>query len=443
MRITGTTGDGSIITKTDQAMKNKRIVLLLLAGMPLWLTAQDKILEKSGKRPAWLYGLESNFIITSGTGTTIQEAQQKALEVVREQIVGSVAVQVMTKTESSQEEVTTNRKVTSFLEKFSSQTTSESGKVPFLQGISLSKASDFHWEKRQRKDKSTYFEYNIRYPFPSAELSQLVFEYKLRDERMSKSLVNLLDQIGQIASVEQIERNMEELTVLASYFTDGRKSQADMGIAAYRNLYSAMTLVESGSSLGELRYNLRLGDRNITTVKKPVLKSGCAKIGNTSLEGDLFVVRYDYADCYEDPNNNIQVKYRFGSVDLQKAFFFDVAENKTELYVSEPIRLTMGSGVPKMDLVLVSKYASECKIEKITLEIQGSAPIVVENINQILAGKGNHPLQAIVNLPVQNEAISTKGKSLPVLTGYIQYRSLKTGELHTYRIYNLPYSTDW
>lgn len=430
-------------------MKKYSILLIVLIAPLLSLLAQDKVLEKSGKQPAWLNNLEKDFIIASGTGLSIQEAQDKALTVVREQIVGSVSVNVKTKTESSQAESVTNKTVTTFLEKFASQTSTESSKVPFLQGISLSKVESFYWVKQQRKDKSVYYTYHLRYPFPNVELAQLVFEFKLRDEQLTKELQDLLAQLETVSSVEQMEKNMGELKVLSDYFMDGRKSQAELGITTYMAMFPSIELAEVANTVGELTYCLRLGTRVITTVKKPAMKSECARITSSSNLNNNCVVKYDYSNCYEDPENNILVKYRFGNTDVQKKFYFDISENKASIFVNEPFHLTASAigestiDASMLDMTVVSKYAAPFTIEKVTLEFPGSSPVIIEGIGQNFSGKGNHSLKLPINTSILKDATSTRTKTLPLLSGYIQYKSDNTGEVKTYRIYNHSYTTDW
>jgi len=105
--------------------------------------SQDKVLEKSGKQPKWINGIEKDYVIVAGSGSNVQDAQQNALTSIKERIVSSVAENVVSKSEIKKEESSVNN-VSVFLEKMASQTTSQSGKVPFLQGISLSKVEEFY-----------------------------------------------------------------------------------------------------------------------------------------------------------------------------------------------------------------------------------------------------------------------------------------------------------
>jgi hypothetical protein len=428
---------------------NKYIVIPLFLFSCLLGYAQDKVKETSGKQPKWVNGLVKDFIITSGKGATSQEAQQKALAMVKENIVSAVAENVKSSSTLSKEETNFNNKVFNFLEKFASQVATQSAKVPFLQGISLSQVEEFYWEKLETADRKTYFNYYIKYPFPDGELSRLVFEYKLRDEDLTKQLNDLLAQLDQIESVEKIEKNIGELQLLAEYFMDGRKDQASLGITRCNSMLNSIELLEQEGNLGELKYTLRLGTKTISTVKKPVTKSECARIMSTINNQEFWVVKYDFSNCYEDPENNILVKYRFGNNDVSKKFFFDIATNKASIFVNEAFHfttVTKGSATidaSQVDLVVVSKYNAPFTVEKVVIEFKGQAPVIIDGINQSFSGKGNHNLKLAINQPVKIDATSTNGKTLPVLSGFIHYKSNSTGEVKTYKVYNHSYTTDW
>ena len=411
--------------------------------------AQDKVLDKSGKKPKWINGIEKDYIIVSGSGPDEQTAQQSALTMIKERIVTSVAENVKSTSEIKKEEANYNNNVNIFLEKFASSTTTQSGKVPFLQGISLSKVEEFYWEKLQRKDKSVYVNYHLKYPFPEFELKKLVSDFKMRDNELTRQMEDLLAQVETVESVEQIEKNIAELKSLTEYFMDGRVDQCNLGITRYRSLLKSIELVELESSLGELKYYLRLGDRAISTVKKPTTKSECARITSTVNNKDNVVIKYDYDNCYEDPENNILVKYRFGNEDVQKPFYFDIAVNKASIFVSDPFHFTTTSKDEEnvngavLDLTVRSKYDAAFTIEKVVIEWKGLTPVIIDGIGQSFQGKGNHNLKLNINQAIKLKETSSTGKTLSLLSGYIHYRSNVTGELKTFRIYNHSYTTDW
>jgi len=411
--------------------------------------AQDKVLEKSGKKPKWVNGLAKDYIIASGTGADIQSAQQSALTSIKEQIVSAVAENVKSTSTMYKEEANYNNNVNLFLEKYASTTNTQSGKVPFLQGISLSKAEEYYWEKLQRPNKTITYIYHIKYPFSEFELKKLVSDFRLYDRKLTFQLESLLEQIDSVQTVEQIEGNMAQLASLKDYFMDARQDQCNLGISQYRSLLNSIELVELENKLGELKYCLRLGNRPISTSKKPIVKSECARIGSVINNADNVIIKYDYENCYEDPENNILVKYRFGTTDVQKQFYFDVAANKTSIFVSDPLHfktiLKENEMVTKsiLDLTIHSKYDSPFTIEKVVLEWKGLAPIIIDNIQQNFKGKGSHNLRLNINQPININETSALGKTLPVVSGYIYYRSSATGELMSYRIYNQRYTTDW
>lgn len=412
--------------------------------------AQLKVVEKSGKQPGWLNGIQKDFIIVAGSGASVQEAQQNALNMVKERIVSSVAENVKTRSEMRTEEANYNNNISVFLEKFASSTTTESGKVPFLQGISLSKVEEFYWEKTEdKKSRAVRYNYHLKYPFPEFELKKLVSDFKMRDRELTQQLENLLAMVEKVTSIEEIEKNIGELNVLSDYFMDGRKDQCALGVTRYRSLMGSIELVELESGLGMLKYALRLGDRYISTVKKPVVKSECARITSTVNNQDHVLIKFDYENCYEDPENNILVTYRLGNNNVQKKFYFDITADKAAIFVNEPFHFTAidkddsSVSFATVDITIVSKYQAPFVIDKVVLEWKGHAPVIVEGIVQSFTGKGNHSLKLNINQPIQIATTSTAGKSISMLSGYIHFRSEKTGEKKTYRILNHNYSTNW
>ncbi|MDI3525975.1 MAG: hypothetical protein PWR03_158 [Tenuifilum sp.] len=430
-------------------MKKFIILALSIFGILSFTFAQDKLLDKSGRQPKWVNGLEKDYIIVTGTGPTAQDAQQDALSHVKAQIVSSVAENVKATSEVRKEESMVNNNVSQFLEKFATSTATQSGKVPFLQGISISKVSEYYWEKRQRADKSVYFIYHLKYPFPESELKMLVLDFKMRDRELTQQLEDILAQVDNVETIEQIEKNISELKSLKEYFMDGRVDQCNLGITRYKSLLKSIELVEIESGLGELKYYLRLNGRKVSTAKKPTVRSECARVNSIINNPEGVTIKYNYENCYEDPENNIHVKYMFSGVTVDKRFYFDITANKASIFVSEPIHLNAISKDEEsvngiiIDMTVHSKYDSPFTIEKVVLEWKGLPPVVVENIGQSFQGKGNHQLKITSEQVLDAEKTSSTGKTLSLMSGFIHYRADATGELKTYRIYNQSYTTDW
>jgi len=223
-------------------MKTKILSLFLLLLIPVLAGSQEKVIEKSGPKPKWVNGLEKDYVIVVGTGATLDLARQQALMMIKESIVEAIAVNVKTNTNIRTEEVSNRKNVFMFLETFSSNTTSESQKVPFLQGISLAQAEGFYWEKLQSRELGTQYAYHIRYPFPVVDMNRLAFEFKLRDEELTAKLERLSAETFYPSSVEEIESIIGELRILADYFMDGRRDVANLAIRRYNSMLSSIEL---------------------------------------------------------------------------------------------------------------------------------------------------------------------------------------------------------
>ena len=466
MQLTGTTtittGAGSTVTGNSPGFNLKlnhmKKLLLLLLLLPTLSFGQQTVMgangliQRSGSKPKWVNGLEKDYLIVSGTGSTLELAQDNALMRIKESIVEAVAVNVKTETNLRTAEVSNKNNVLLFLESFTSNTTSESAKVPFLQGISLSQAEGYYWEKYKdikTRSGATYYVYHIRYPFPVVDINRLAFEFKLRDEELTAKLNRLTSESFYPSSVEEIESIIGELRILADYFPDGRKDLANLAIRRYNGMLAAIEITDAGSTLGNVRYVLKLGQRMITTVKKPVIRSESAKILGNNQDRGVWTVNYDYSECYPDMKNNVVVRYRFGTTNVEKIFYFDISQTKVEIFVSQAIGFrkeqVSGDVVDRfnVDLAISSKTEAPFTVTKVILEFKGLPQITVDNINRSFSGKGIHNLNLLIEKPLNALQSSSLGKTVVQMNGFIQYINNTSGETGSYRIYNQSYNTDW
>ncbi|MDR3180639.1 MAG: plethodontid receptivity factor PRF, partial [Prevotellaceae bacterium] len=141
-------------------------VCAVLAVLSTACAAQVKVIDKSAKKaPAWVNGIEKNFLIVSATANDVEEAKEKILNSLREQIVHAVAVNVQSSAAINVQETALNGKVRQFLETTGSTIHTKSGNVPFLNEIALSNAVDYYWEKQQdKKTKAVTVIYHVKYP---------------------------------------------------------------------------------------------------------------------------------------------------------------------------------------------------------------------------------------------------------------------------------------
>lgn len=428
----------------------KKLFLIIFLLPVLACMSQTRVVEKSGRKPDWVNGLEKDYIIVVGTGGSIQDAQTNALNMVREHIVNAVAQNVRATSQMTVEESDFNNNISEYLQRFATTVTTTSGPVPYLQGVTLSRVDEFYWEKVQdRNTKNEVYNYHIKYPFPNIELQKLVMDFRIRDREMTEQLENILAGIDSVTQIEEIGKNIRELRILSDYFADARRDKALLGITQYRELYNTIELVEMESSLGELRYTIRFANRNVTTAQRPQITSECARVTGSSTQGDIVVVKYDYHNCYEDPENHLMVRYRFGNNNVQKKFYFDITDDKASIFVNEPLRFMSVSSdgtiveTSTVVITVVSRYDAPFTIDRVELEWSGQAPVVIENIGKRFSGKGNHTLSLQIQQPLQAKATSTQGKSISTMSGRIHFRSDKTGEMKSYRMLNQNYTTNW
>ncbi|MDR2449167.1 MAG: hypothetical protein LBD52_04330 [Prevotellaceae bacterium] len=304
-------------------------VCAVLVACTTACAAQIKVIEKSAKKaPAWVNGVEKNFLIVSATAQDVEAAKEKILNSIREQVVHAVAVNVKSAAAINVQETVLDGKVRQFLETTGTTIYTKSGNVPFLSEIALSNAVDYYWEKQQnKKTKAVTIAYHVKYPFPEIQLQQLVFEFKEADEKMTAQLTALCESAGDITNVEDIGKNITALQQLQKFFDDGRKEQAAACVANYRNLYTCVSLEESGRHAGHLSYRLMLGGKPAVAIQKPRVKSNCAdNISVKTYDNGSAGISYQTGGCYAGLDNYIEVTYNFGGKNVSQKFFFTVEE---------------------------------------------------------------------------------------------------------------------
>lgn len=425
--------------------------ILLCFIIPISLTAQHRTLESSHRRaPDWVNSLQRNFIIVVAEGENITDAQQKALTYIKEHIVTSVAANVRAESEIISEQAASAGDVTLFLEQFYSTVTTTTGDIPYLHGISVSKAEDYYWERlRHRPSGRVFYKYNIKYPFHEHELDQLVKEFQKRQQKMTDKLNAVIESYDDILSVEDIHAHITELYGYADYFSGSRQQAALNSIEKFNSLLNNMQIVEAGSRLGELRIKLTADERFFATSQTPHVQSGCAKITSVRQQGNKWVIRYNADFCYDDPNNHIRVSFRFGQYVTRNNFFFDIHEETVDISINEAIVFsslrTDHERILKSEalITIYSRYNTGFEINKLIIEFDDRSPIIINNINKRFEGSGNHELVLIINQPLNKEKVSSTGRRMKRLSGVLHYTELPSDHQSTYRIYRHPYSTTW
>jgi hypothetical protein len=407
-----------------------------------------KVKESSEKKqPEWVNGLVKDFIIVTASSPTLEEAQQKALDKVKEQIVSSVAENIQTSSDYFRSEKIDNNN-SQFTESLQTATKTRAANIPFIKGISLTKVAGFYWEKVEEGESLKYY-YHMKYPFSQMELKALIVEFERADKALTEQLEGLLAKIDVMTSVEEMGQTVKELEALAVAFfdVDPRRDKANVGMAKLKEMLKNVSIETVNNTLGQVRMTLKIGEKRVTSGKKPKVRSNCAKITDIINKGDEWIVTYEYGECYEDPSNSIVAEFINSYGKATSTFYFNINAEKIDIFVNDDINLTGGTddgtavaGV-KCHLSITSKYASAFVIEKVILNFGDEAPVIVDGINVEFGAVGKHDLDFVINQSLLKETYSAK--KYPMIKGSIQYKSVKSGEKSIYKMYNQDITTSW
>lgn len=415
------------------AMKKISSLLVFCLYLSLSLSAQYKTVKKSGSTPKWINGLELNYIIVSGSGETIELAKYEAINRLKENIIKSIADNVRSESKISKSEINNE----DIYENFTNTISSISGKIDFLSGLSVNKIEDFYWEKIKDKETKKYsFIYHIKYPFSSDELQALIDEYKFKDNELTETLNKLIEEIDSVSTIEEITTNVYTLRSLKKSFIDKREDLTELTIQKYINLVKKADIEEITNETGIFRFAILINGNRINAAQNPQISSNCANITSNTKDVNIWTIKYDAKDCFEDETNYINISFNFPFATLKKKIFFNVGESKFDISINSPVlikqEMNEGEKIFKAYIQLKSEYPSAFEVESAIIEFENINPIRINNIAKRFEKNKNYTL--IINLSL-NEQQLNEIKKTTSLNGYITYKSLLTEETKTYRIY--------
>lgn len=428
-------------------MKKILVALTLLLGFGLvsqTYAQKAKVLEhQPKKKPAWVNSLVKDYIIVVASGSTLEDAQERAILKVKEHIISSVADNISSTSEYTLTEDTKSGDM-SITENYKVATKTRAADIPFIKGISVNQVEEYYWEKVSEKGGITFY-YHIKYPFTEFQLKKLIMEYERADRDLTQQLEGFLARIDDAESIEELNQLSNIIKALSTSFidVDNRKTKCNVAVSKISQMIKNVSIEAVGTSLGEIRFSLYTNGRIIKTSTTPKVKSNCAKINDIKPDGDEWVVKYSVDECYDDPDNKITV--RCGSA--SKDFWFNVKENSVEIFVNADINLTGGTDNGetiegcRCAIPVVSKYDSPFVIEKVVLNFGNEAPIIIENIGQKFSGKGNHDLTLTIDKQLDKSVYTQK--KYPTVKGTIFFKAVNSNESNAYRLYNQKITTDW
>lgn len=405
-----------------------------------------KIIESDKrKKPKWINTVKKDYIIVVGSGSTVESSQENAILKVKENIVKSVAENVKVTTEvTSKEAIGSN--VNYFFQSFEQTTQAQTADLNFIKGISLSKAEDYWWEKVKDANNIIVY-YYLLYPFSDVELHKLVMAFEKADRELTEQLHETIESADRMDNIEDLESAVTTLEKLKEKFLDNRKTKSEIAIEQLKAKLASINIVPVYKSLGEIEYQLKSGNTTITTKRKPraVNPSKCATVNGIEPTTDGWKITFDAKYCYSDPKNFIKVEHNCKYAKISHDFYFDINEGKVEIFMNAPIMISSTKIVDnkvvegKVTFTVTNKFDGQFSIDRIVLNYAKNAPIVFDNINRRLIGKGNHSVVLELPSPIDKDAYSSKVSSL--VDGMIYYNV--QGEQRILKLYQNTVNTTW
>lgn len=330
----------------------KRLLILAwLCGlcMPGSLLAggKEKVVESSSKhKPEWIGRSDASSLAVTEVGETLSEASDRCLATIRQHIINAVAVNVSSQETMTSHQVTCDNLV-SFMNEYSSQVTTGSAPLPYLNNISLAGADEIYWERIYNKSNRSYrYEYSVRYPFTEQMRKELVSAFLRIDNARTADLDRLRSGVDTIENIDRIRQAINELNGLSDYFFDAvRKRETETVRQNYLDLYRQISIIVESESLGSCLYSLQLNGRRVTTSVAPRLSSESAIGLQVRAAGeDCWLLTYDPSYASPDDINRIEILYQFGGSRVSKSILFDPAEKHAMLQAVGTLHVEQGNG---------------------------------------------------------------------------------------------------
>ncbi len=418
------------------------IIFFLTAAVSM---AQEKVVEKSGKKPDWIGQTMPEAIIVSNNNEDLNAAQARCMEEVKKEIANSVAVNISTSSSNSIEETMYNENYSSY-SKYTSEIEQIAAELPYISGISITDAETY-WEKIYiKKEKKYYYRYHLKYPFHYSFRQKLINEFKRIDSQKQAKLNELEKAYENISAVEDIKKHLIELQTLKDYFFDStRQAETTELERKFKELYKQITVQEIENIPGKYTFTLMLKNRTVSLASTPRLISDYAT--NMSISRDnsnnTFVVKYDYKGCTDEDENKVKIVINLGNGSITHTFRFDISETKPEISIPGFINIKISENSIKSDTTKVEQAGYSCiielsimtqnknlKIERIMLNVGETAEsLISEDFKDNIIIPGNNLYSCRVN------DIKEFGAKHNTLTdGYIEIRNNTDNSIKRIRI---------
>ena len=306
----------------------KKILIIALSLMlPLCTFAQKKgfkLVEKSGEKPEWVgKGSVKDFIIVQSDKPTIDEAKADAMQKVRAEIASSVATNVMRTVNSYTQKTIEDGNATTNAT-MSIESTSKIAKMPAIQGVSITKAETYQELFKNKKTGEEYYNLYVKYPFSQFDLVELVTAYEKHEKEIDNQIAEYEDGLDNIESVEQIDAAIIALGALSKELgSDDARVDRISGISnRYIAIYENIIIDIVNNVKGQLTVRLVYNGKTVATSQKPRVSSNCAAQFNVKNDDNNVIINYNADYCYDQDDNYIEIRFRFGSKFVKEKAYF-------------------------------------------------------------------------------------------------------------------------
>lgn len=411
--------------------------------------AKIRVVDKSAKKvPEWVGMTRQDYIITSAISPTLEEAKRQCFDNIRKTIIEAVAQNICSLTQSTIQQESMENGITHFWDTYSAQFSTEAAKLPYLNGISESKAEDSYWEKRQDSEtKEVTYAYSVKYPFPSLELKKLVQMFQKQDQVMENKLQALETLYDSITSLGEIDKALSDIEELNCYFFDPVRQERTRSLEKdFRSLYSQITLQEVGNQLGDYVFKFVLRGKVINVPQRPQIKSETLAQLRAELQDRKWHILYDYSTCDPMEENKCEVIFVINGKRLTHTFYVDIAQNEIHLLPEKEIYLNAQNKTDStisninIRMQVQNKSKNTCILQGIVLEVPGlEMSLYVENLNVVFQGGCSQTLSFIYTDIVR--LLGKQNFRKNILQGYFDV----VDEWQTRKVkrFSLPFQANW
>ncbi len=293
-------------------LKKRIYIVGLQFCLCLSLSAQQVVERSLLKRPNWVGQVRENYLITSATAETLEDAQRKCLDAVKIQMLESVAQNIEYSTETVIEQVTHNQEVQSNIS-FNQKGKTSIVNLPYISGVSLSNAEESYWEyvRDKQSDKFSYV-YSLLYPYPKPEYQRLKSEFEKMDAEMAGIVQREEKRLSEVYSIDTLEVSIANLKMAESYFFDQqRKSKANSMIEQYKKVFEQLNVESKRIDRCKFRCWITWNGSVMECSSIPKCKSETATKIKCAVDDKSYIITFSDEECISDDDNQIEIVFRF------------------------------------------------------------------------------------------------------------------------------------